>query len=1250
MKHPHGEVAIVGMAGRFPGADDVDGLWSMLLEGTEAVRRFARAELEAASVPSHDIEDANYRPFAADAAGIEEFDAAFFGITPAEARLMDPQHRFFLECVWSALEDAGTAPSSCQGNIGVFGSSSLSSYLLHHILPSAEYRGQAYSYPVLLGNDKDFLATRVSYRLGLRGPSMTVQAACSSSLVAVDMARAAVLTGRCEVAVAGGVSIFTPQTAGYLYQPGGTFSADGHCRPFDASASGMVRGSGCGVVVLKRLEQALTDRDRIYAVIAGSAVNNDGALKAGYTAPSVVGQMEVIQQALAAANIPASAIGYVEAHGTGTFLGDPIEVAALTQAYTTVPDPMRECALGSIKANIGHLDAAAGITGLIKAALLLHQQIIPPQINFTQPNPELGLAKTPFTIHTRIHQPAQPLCAAAVTSLGIGGTNAHCILTAPPSAPPRTEQPAGGEYLLLLSAPEDKRLADTAGDLATYLKRNPETRLDDLAHTLAVGREPLPHRAAVTATTLRGAVVGLRALAAGEHPRMEDPRIHAWRGGALAEAMHVGEVSAARKIRIPGMRFHRERHWIEAPATPPQFKQDKPRQQSSTTDLVSVIAEMFSAHLGIDGVSLDDDYFALGGESIAAVSLVTSLSRQLDVPLTLAQFTRLKTPRQLAQWAAAERTAAPSAKTDVPSSLHLVKGGAPGREVFLVHPSGGTTLFAHTLASHSTHPSPLYALSYPADLTSSLTSIPAMAQHYVALIRTVAPHGPYRIGGYSLGGMIALEMAHQLNEAGEDVEKVILFDTLPPQAHARAFSDEEFLAAFPSLLAMALGLPQPGPALSRPTSPDEAIEAVRQPNWTPAILRELRSLYDVWRISARALSNYNPRPFAGQVHLLAASQPLPPDQIDLSPGTASIDDWRPYFTGDLHVTTVPGNHFSMFHEEHLPALAAAYDHALNHTPTSQGHGPRTALSAPNLPAASRTRTRPVAWLFAGQGIQHAGMGRALLTRYPALVREADDLLGYSITQVCAGDPDRPLTDTAYAQPAIYVVNALAARQHLEKTGKQPELALGHSLGEYNALEAAGVFSFGDGLRLVAARAAAMARIHGGGMLALTGIPEQHLRELLATDDFQQVDLAVVNTAISHTLAGPTAELDRLTPLLLTVGARAVRRLNVSGPFHSRYIHPATDALRATLQTITCKEPAIPVLANTTGQPHQHHEIPAALITQLTRTVRWRHCIEHAITDQDPHFDEIGGQHILTPMTAHIQATLAAEPTSSKETV
>jgi malonyl CoA-acyl carrier protein transacylase len=1213
-------VAIVGMAGRFPGAPSTDALWAMLMAGTEAVRRFSHDELRAAGVPGHDIADPDYLPYGADLAGIEEFDAGFFGMTPAEARLTDPQHRIFLECVWRALEDAAVPPTAHGGRIGVFGGASLSSYLLHHVLRSAEYRDRAWDYPVLIGNDKDFLATRVSYRLDLRGPSASVQTACSSSLVAVDLACAALRAGRCAVAVAGGVSVFTPQTVGYRRRQGGTLSQDGHCRPFDAAASGMVRGSGCGVVVLKRLADALADGDRIHAVVAATAVNNDGSAKAGYTAPGAAGQAEAVRACLDASGLPASAIGYVEAHGTGTYLGDPIEIEALRRAYEESGNPPRACALGSVKANIGHLDAAAGVTGLIKAALVLRHQTVPPQINLTEPNPELRLPGSPFTIHTEPFQPPEPLRAAAVTSLGIGGTNAHCVLT--PAPPPGPRPAPGGRYVLALSAPDGERLRESAGDLLAHLATRPGTRLDDLARTLATGRLPQPHRAAVPAATLDEARTGLRALRDGHPPAAADPRVRAWLGGGDGTAW-AGDLRHARPLGLPGVRLRPERHWIDArpdPAPPPTDGAPPPgRSEDDPDDADATVMEVFRTCLGTDRVAPDDDYFHVGGDSLLAVELVDILRRRLGVPLTIAGFTRLRTPRAVAGWCREER-----AREERPGEgrggLVKVKDGSAEREVFLVHPSGGGVFFAHALARHTTDPGAVHAIAYPLALAPSLTTIPAMAHHYLGLIRRARPHGPYRLGGYSLGGTVALEIARLLTALGEHVEPVLLFDTPPPAAHPRPFREEEFLDAFPELLALALGVPPPAPDTPRPRTPDEAIEAVRRPGWTHGHIRQLRDMYGAWRACARALATHHPEPYPGPVHLFAAREPFPALHPLVRSETATADGWRRHVTGTLRVTDVPGHHFSMFNGRNLPALARAYDEALRPPPPP--------------PAPGR---RPTALLFAGQGVQHPGMGRDLLARHPDLVAEADHVLGYSIAAVCAGDPRRPLTDTAWAQPAVYVVNALAARSHLAETGEPPTVLLGHSLGEYNALEAAGVLTFAGGLRLVAERGAAMAAVTGGGMAAVTGIPEEALRALLATPGFAPLALAAVNTPTSHTVSGTDADLERLTPLLLAHGARAVRRLNVGGPFHSRLMEPAAHALAAVLDGFDPPPPAVPVIANTTALPHVRERIAAELVAQVHRTVLWRRSVERVIADHDPEFHEAGGFRVLTPMLARIRA-------------
>jgi acyl transferase domain-containing protein len=426
---PRTETAVVGMAGRFPDADSVAELWRSLLAGREAARPLNVEQLRATGVAEELLSDPAYVPYGTAVSGVEEFDAKFFRMTPAEAALTDPQHRLFMECAWRALEDAAVAPG---GRTAVFASVGANDYLTRNVLPAGDYTGPELPLSVRLGNQVDFLASRVCHVLNLTGPAVTVQTACSSSLVGVDAACTALAMGRCDTAIAGGVSVRVPQPVGYVYAEGGTFSRDGHCRPFDAAASGWIVGNGAAAVVLKRLADAITDRDRIYAVIRGSGVNNDGADKISFAAPSTSAQIDAITQAIAGSGVPATDIGYVEAHGTGSALGDPIELDALARAYASAGGVAAGCGLGSIKANVGHLDTAAGITGLIKTVLVLHHQSIPPQINYTTPNPLICLDRSGFTVYDRLHSPQSPLKAAAVSALGMGGTNVHMILSAAP--------------------------------------------------------------------------------------------------------------------------------------------------------------------------------------------------------------------------------------------------------------------------------------------------------------------------------------------------------------------------------------------------------------------------------------------------------------------------------------------------------------------------------------------------------------------------------------------------------------------------------------------------------------------------------------------------------------------------------------------------------------------------------------------------------------------------------------------------
>ena len=496
-------IAIVGMAGRFPGARNVAEFWQNLKNGVEAIRPFSDAELLAAGVSPDELAQPEYVKSGVVLEDLDKFDAAFFGFSPKDASIMDPQHRIFLECAWEALEDAGHAPGSFEGSIGVYAGSGMNSYMIHNLLTNPRLVASAGLFLIRqTGNDKDVLATRVSYELDLHGPSISVQTACSTSLVAVHLACQSLLNQECDMALAGGATIEFPHGRGYLYREGEILSRDGHCRAFDADSSGTVFSSGAGIVVLRRLDDALADRDTIHAVILGSAINNDGARKVGYLAPSVDGQSEVINEALGVAGVAASDISYVETHGTGTKVGDPIEVKALTQAFRESTQGKGYCAIGSLKANIGHLDAAAGVGGLIKTVLALRHRQIPPSLHYRKPNPLIDFENSPFYVNTGLkewkaeHGPRR----AGVTSLGIGGTNAHAVLE---EAPPVEERATAKKpyQLLVLSAKTASALEQASKNLSAYLQEHAELPLQDAAYTCQSGREPLAHRRTVVAAT-----------------------------------------------------------------------------------------------------------------------------------------------------------------------------------------------------------------------------------------------------------------------------------------------------------------------------------------------------------------------------------------------------------------------------------------------------------------------------------------------------------------------------------------------------------------------------------------------------------------------------------------------------------------------------------------------------------------------------------------------------------------------------
>lgn len=605
---PHAtDIAIIGMAGRFPEANDIHELWTNLRAGRECITFFSDAQLRAAGLSEELIADPAYVKARGVLAGADLFDAGFFGVSPREAELTDPQQRVFLECAWTALEQAGVHAESYPGRIGVYAGAGWNSYLIGNLASDPTLLASDAGHLALLGNEKDNLTTRVSYKLNLTGPSLAVQTGCSSSLVAVGLACQSLLHYQCDIALAGGVSIIVPQT-GHVHRPGGILSPDGHCRAFDRDARGTVLGSGAGIIVLKRLADARADNDTILAIVKAAIVNNDGCQKLAFTAPSVEGQAEAIVDAHAHAGISADTISYVEAHGTGTALGDPVEIAALTKAFRASTGRKGFCAIGSVKTNIGHLDAAAGVAGLIKTVLAMMHEEIPPSLHYTASNAEIDFASSPFFVNTQLtawpagHLPRR----AAVSSFGLGGTNAHVIL----QEAPRLVATASSvtPQLLPLSARTPAALDALTDALSVHLRAHPDLDLASVAYTLQAGRKPFEYRRAVVCAGVREAIDSLasaRALAprrtsASDNvsenpnanasrsataismwPREEDePRDHRapsderarlariadqWLAGDPVDWHALHGPAGRRRIPLPTYPFERQRYWIDPP-------------------------------------------------------------------------------------------------------------------------------------------------------------------------------------------------------------------------------------------------------------------------------------------------------------------------------------------------------------------------------------------------------------------------------------------------------------------------------------------------------------------------------------------------------------------------------------------------------------------------------------------------------------------------------------------------------------
>ncbi len=508
---PTDDIAIIGMSGRFPGARDLRAFWHNLQGGVDSIGHFSEEELIASGLFPIDV--IRHPDFIAAKGVLEDadmFDAAFFGISPREAELMDPQHRLLMECAWHALEDSGYDSDRYPGRISAFTSTGLNTYMAFNICSHPGLAQRVGGFHLSICNDKDFVATRIAYAMNLKGASLNVSTACSSSLVSVHFACQHLLTQQSDITIVGAVSVHFPQKVGHVYEAGAAYSPDGLCRPFDATKSGLIDGSGVAAVVLKRLDDAVADGDTIYAVIKGTAVNNDGRNKVGYTAPSIEGQADVISEAMEMAGVEPDTISYVEAHGTATPLGDPIEVAGLTQAYRRRTKRTGFCGLGSVKSNIGHADTAAGLAGLMKVVLGMQHGQMAPSVHYKAPNPELHIEQSPFYVVGELKdwpRTGNHPRRAGLSSFGVGGTNAHAVIE---EAPAQAQGSVSRlDQLLVLSAKSPTALQHAIKDLHAHLKSHPQVSLADVAHTLQVGRRQFNRRAVVSARTVDEALAGL---------------------------------------------------------------------------------------------------------------------------------------------------------------------------------------------------------------------------------------------------------------------------------------------------------------------------------------------------------------------------------------------------------------------------------------------------------------------------------------------------------------------------------------------------------------------------------------------------------------------------------------------------------------------------------------------------------------------------------------------------------------------
>lgn len=968
-------IAIIGMSGKFPGSNSIEEFWQNLCKGKETISFFSENELYMVGVSEEMLQSPNYVKAKGIIKEIDFFDADFFGFSSKEAEGLDPQQRLFLENAWEALEDAGYVTEEKAGKIGVYASSGLNNYYSFYLANNSSFMSLIDSFQLSINNMPDTLCTRVSYKLNFTGPSYAIQSGCSSSLVAVATACQSLLNYECDLALSGGVSLSLPLKTGYFYQEGMILSSDGHCRPFDSQADGTVPSMGLGIVVLKRLEEALEARDSIYAVIKGFAVNNDGSKKIGYTAPSVIGQTNVISEAQGMADIDLETISYIETHGTGTQLGDPIEIKALTEAFKEKTNKKQFCVVGSLKSNMGHLDAAAGVAGLIKTALALQNHLLPPTLHFLKPNSKIDFENSPFYVNTQLmpwnnKYPRR----AGISSFGIGGTNVHVILEEAPFID--RELKDKDWHLFVLSTKTLDALEIATNNLFHHLMQKPQLNLSNTAYTLAVGRKSFDYRRIIIVKNKNQLhrreevfikdfsiekLMNIKTIESGLNETLNlhlqnllnenynsiykalinkaksyfinvdshffskrnEPCVkikflrllaELWGKGIEIDWKCIYSHQTLQRVSLPTYPFQRKKYWAKADILNlTSTGNSNNKNLHSSTFVINSIEQTL--------IEIWQSYFGVKKinptDDFFALGGDSLLAVDLICKINK-QFKSNLSPNILltaSTIASLAEKICVNQSTFLPFSILSLNQGQPLRTpLFLIHPAGGTTYIYRELTFSLPDYQPIYAIQSKTldGKTPLINTIEEMAKEYLQDVTAVQSQGPYQLAGASFGGLVAFEMARLLSDSGKEVKFLGLMDSPHP---GFVVSRKYFANVIKNMLEFENKQKIDLAYLCNFSKKELINYFIQHCNSKLQGLKIQSELFlKILDINVKAIRHYLPKPYLGRVVFFKAleTSPYMPENL--------LYNWKPFTTKDMDVIHVNGNHFTMFSNPNVNEL------------------------------------------------------------------------------------------------------------------------------------------------------------------------------------------------------------------------------------------------------------------------------------------------------------------------------------------